>query len=55
MKTTHHNKLAFAKNDLVELNNSQMIDVKGGTSPLILTTLFTVTSTTTLLADQAVN
>ncbi len=44
MKTQNANKLAFAKNDLVELNNSQMIDVKGGTSPLILTTtVFTYT------------
>ncbi len=54
MKTQNANKLAFTKNALVELNNSQMIDVKGGTSPFILTTTTTVL-TYTILNDQIEN
>ncbi|MEO4003938.1 class I lanthipeptide [Flavobacterium sp. CAU 1735] len=36
MKTTNTNKLAFAKKSLVELNDNQMHDINGGTSPFIL-------------------
>jgi hypothetical protein len=43
MKTTHRNKLAFAKNDLVELNNSQMLDVQGGTSPFFPSSIIGIT------------
>jgi len=32
MKTTHTNKLAFAKKSLVELNDNQMHHINGGTS-----------------------
>ncbi|HRB71789.1 hypothetical protein [Flavobacterium sp. WV_118_3] len=56
MKTTHHNKLAFAKNDLVELNSNQMINVQGGTS-IIATTIVgstsLVTATSPVIFDQA--
>ncbi|GEM_PF-665052 len=55
MKTTHHNKLAFAKNDLVELNSNQMINVQGGTS-IIATTIIgstsLFTSTSPVVFDQ---
>jgi len=44
MKTTHTNKLAFAKKDLIELNNSQLNDVNGGSSPVCTGPLiFTIT------------
>jgi len=56
MKTTHLNKLAFAKNDLVELNSNQMINVQGGTS-IIATTIVgstsLVTATSPVIFDQA--
>ena len=56
MKTTHHNKLAFAKNALVELNSNQMINVQGGTS-IIATTIVgstsLVTATSPVIFDQA--
>ncbi len=42
MKTSNTNKLAFTKNALVELNDSQMIDVQGGTSPLMPSSIITV-------------
>jgi len=35
MKTTNTNKLGFTKSSLVELNDSQMRDVNGGTSPFL--------------------
>ena len=35
MKTKNTNKLAFSKNALVELNDNQMYNVNGGTSPII--------------------
>ncbi|HRB71784.1 class I lanthipeptide [Flavobacterium sp. WV_118_3] len=35
MKTTNTpTKLAFAKNSLVELNNNQLHDINGGSTPL---------------------
>ena len=34
MKTQNANKLAFTKNALVELNDNQMVDVQGGTTPV---------------------
>ena len=34
MKTQSTNKLAFAKNALVELNNNQLHDINGGSTPL---------------------
>ena len=37
MKTVNtNNKLAFAKNSLVELNDNQLNDVNGGGTPLII-------------------
>ena len=33
MKTQAQNKLTFKKNEIVELNNSQMNKIQGGTSP----------------------
>ncbi|THF49541.1 class IIb bacteriocin, lactobin A/cerein 7B family [Flavobacterium supellecticarium] len=34
MKTQTSNKLAFAKSSLVELNDNQLNDVNGGTTPV---------------------
>ena len=34
MKTQNATKLGFAKNSLVELNDNQMQDVNGGSTPL---------------------
>ncbi len=34
MKTQNANKLTFTKNALVELNDNQMVDVQGGTTPV---------------------
>ncbi len=34
MKTQNANKLAFAKSSLVELNDNQLNDVNGGTTPV---------------------
>ncbi|THF49543.1 hypothetical protein E6C50_12410 [Flavobacterium supellecticarium] len=58
MKTTHHNKLAFAKNDLVELNSNQMLHVQGGTGTSIIAMTIVgstslVTATSSVIFDQA--
>ncbi|MEO4003943.1 class I lanthipeptide [Flavobacterium sp. CAU 1735] len=34
MKSTNTNKLGFTKSSLVELNDNQMQDVNGGSTPL---------------------
>ena len=45
MKTQNTNKLAFAKNSLVELNDNQLQDVKGGSlvASLVLTVIVVAT------------
>ncbi len=48
MKTKDQSKLAFAKKDLVELNDNQLYDVQGGTSPFLFSA---VTFTTLFYAD----
>ncbi|MBN9283346.1 MULTISPECIES: class IIb bacteriocin, lactobin A/cerein 7B family [Flavobacterium] len=40
MKTVNtNNKLAFAKNSLVELNDNQLNDVNGGGTPVIIVSI----------------
>jgi len=44
MKTVNtNNKLAFAKNSLVELNDNQLNDVNGGGTPVIIVSIIIVT------------
>ncbi len=45
MKTQAQNKLTFKKNEIVELNDSQMNKIQGGTSPNIgVVSIFTGSS-----------
>ncbi|MET3017698.1 class I lanthipeptide [Flavobacterium hydatis] len=42
-KQNVNNKLAFNKVAVIELNDNQMYDVDGGTTPLCVITIITIT------------
>ncbi|WP_044401240.1 hypothetical protein [Lacinutrix sp. Hel_I_90] len=53
MKTQNTNKLEFIKRDLLELNDSQLLDVNGGSTPTtLLCSIIIVSIITTIPGDQ---
>lgn len=54
MKTQTQNKLAFRKSSVAELNNSQMQDVNGGSTPTTTTSAASTTGCLVVLSIVAI-
>jgi len=51
MKTQNTNKLAFAKNAIVELNDAHLMEINGGSTPTVTLAIITVAVIEAMMAE----